>query len=233
MKIENVKNIIPYILKWAESQTPKNDIYWEFSSGDDEWFPFDFKNMIDWEQATKYYISILECEPFRGNYDSDEEHSYKMMYVNGRFVCLRFKVGDRTDAQFFWNGDVRKGIMAELLQRFPVISDDHVTLLNEETSKKISNSQYMSFVEIDGELFQFNHCPSWGFLVGNGKQILMTKGESGELEVYGDVVDVKTRFQNQKYVFGKVEYHMKSGEVISANTYDEKDKWFLFKKVEI
>jgi len=39
MTIEPVKNIVPHILKWAETQTPKTDIYWDFSSGDDEWFP--------------------------------------------------------------------------------------------------------------------------------------------------------------------------------------------------
>lgn len=231
MNVKPVENIVPHILKWAETQTPKTDIYWEFTSGDDEWFPFDFKNMIDWELATKYYITILECEPFRGHYDSDEEHSYKMMYVNGKFVCMRFQVGDRNESQFFWNGDVRKGIMAELIQRFPVISNEPVTLLNDLNCKKISGSQYMSFVEIDGELFQFNHSPSWGFLIGNGKQILMTKGKSGELELYGEVDTVVTRFK--EYSPGKLEYHMKSSEVISTNDYNETDKWFLFKKVEV
>jgi hypothetical protein len=230
MKIENVKNVVPYILKWAEFQSPNYECFWEFNCGSDSWFPWDFNNSVDWVKATsERYIGVLNCSPFYGHYDSDEVHDYNILFVDGKIACVSLKVGDRSEPNFYWKGDIRAGIMGELIRRYPNVPEHSPTnILNDETSEKISQSHYMSFVTIDGELYQFNHNPFWGRLGGNGKILLMT-GKDKELELVGEVKLVKNYFRGEEYKHGRHEYHMVDGSIING---DEKIH-FMFQKVEI
>jgi hypothetical protein len=226
MKFEPVKNIVPNLIAWAKTQTPNYDIAWGFNCGEDSWFSWDFQNSIDWERATsEKYIGILNCNPFGGHYGSGESHNYKFLFVDGKIVCLSFEFG-KSSKQFYWFEQNKSEIMGDLIQKFPKIEGEDGHILTDEISEKISSSCYMSFVTIDGELYQHNNLPSYGFLSGRGKKLLF-KEINNELELVGKIEKCEGNWQREVF------------NLIDGTVVETKDgicdsvKYHMFQKVEV
>jgi len=238
MNVIAVKNIIPTLIDWAETQTPNYDCWWEFSVGSDNWFSFDFCNVVDWGKATQEkYIGILDCGPFYGHYDSDEVHEYKFLYVANKIVAISFKVGDKSKPKYYWMTNNKRQIQTTLLVIYPsqeTITDD-CEILTGEISETISDSLYMSFVTIDNELYQFNKVPYWGFLRGKGKKILATNND-GIFEVVGEIEKYEIRFPGIVYndAWQRADFYLTDGRVIvTKDMISENVKYYMFQKVEI
>lgn len=122
------------------------------------------------------------------------------------------------------------------MRKFPNVQREDVDILTEEVSEKISKSCYMSFVTIDGELFQYNHLPYWGRLTGKGKQLLF-KANGNEMEFVGEIEKFERLFPGKNGFmedgnWKRVDFHMVDGSVIVTKDMISEDvEYHMFQKV--
>lgn len=153
LRLDKIPDIVPHIIEHVKTLTLGfTSEYgvggWELC--EDTWFPSYVAEAVDFDAAMEAnVITYVEPTAFNARYWSDEIHRYKVLWFEGEFVAINFKVGDTSSSHTLWfkEGE-RVRIMCKLMSMFPKTDEDSVDaceLYTPETGSQITSSQYIEY----------------------------------------------------------------------------------------